>query len=263
MFNINYLTELDCYFLGLFYADGFVTGKTNNKYYCFGITISYKDKDFLLKIKDYFKEFNVKIKERVIKNVNKEYKAIGMYIYNVLFVQNIIKLGIVPNKTYENNSKVFDNIPDNLKRYFIKGFFDGDGTINQCRHGTKTSFGFVSMNNELLKKIKIFLEKECNILDFRFYIENNKHSRLLLGNKESIIKIRDFLYINDTFSLKRKKEKIFSIKKTEYLYPKGIRYYKKNKKFIAYSLLNHKKYIGSFSTIENAQIAQQKEIINE
>ena len=52
-----------------------------------------------------------------------------MAVYDTAFVKRIINLGIVHNKTYEENDFIFTNVPDQFKWDFIRGYFDGDGCI--------------------------------------------------------------------------------------------------------------------------------------
>ena len=60
-------------------------------------------------------------------------------------IQRLVALGVHANKTYEDSSEIFDRIPDRLKRHFIRGFLDGDGTIGNYQN--KSRVGFVSLNH--------------------------------------------------------------------------------------------------------------------
>jgi hypothetical protein len=37
------------------------------------------------------------------------------------------KLGMIPRKSREDSTKVFDNIPEHVMNHFLRGLFDGDG----------------------------------------------------------------------------------------------------------------------------------------
>ena len=130
--------ELEAYLLGFLYADGYVTGEYHGRYYLLGIGLKAEDKDFLQWICDEFnKAFNKSIKIKYQEKTNSYKWEIG----NIILVSNLISLGIIPHKTYENNSFVFDNVPDNLKRHFIRGYFDGDGSLYRrtFKNNTRTS----------------------------------------------------------------------------------------------------------------------------
>lgn len=116
-------------------------------------------------------------------------------------------------------SKILNKIPDNLKHYFFRGFFDGDGSV---------SVGF-SKNGAMYKSVSFSASKEQNWifitdlldeLDIKFKIrkledEKGKSSQVNFFNKHDIIKF--FNYINKTndynkIGLKRKYEKFMFLK---------------------------------------------------
>src|ERR1035437_5841324 len=116
--------EIEAYLLGFFYADGYIAHEHDKKrkHHIFGITLSYKDKSFLNKIAKILK---TKTKKRLMKVNNKEdYEVIELKVFSVEFVERIMKLGIVPRKTYENSDKIVDNVPIHLLNHFVRGFFD-------------------------------------------------------------------------------------------------------------------------------------------
>lgn len=63
-----------------------------------------------------------------------------------MLICDLMKLGIAYKKTYESSSFVFDNIPNELKRHFIRGYMDGDGSIGVYRN--RAVVGFVSLNEK-------------------------------------------------------------------------------------------------------------------
>lgn len=111
------------------------------------------------------------------------------------------------------------NIPDNLMRHFIRGYFDGDGTIFMDRKYYKTNI--CSICESFLQEMKAYLEKnhiECRInVEIREnkkmktptgYSENCKNMyRLYVSKQAEILKFKDFLYRNSTIYLQRKFDK--------------------------------------------------------
>ena len=63
-----------------------------------------------------------------------------------MLICDLVQLGITYKKTYESSSFVFDNIPNELKRHFIRGYMDGDGSIGAYRN--RAVVGFVSLNEK-------------------------------------------------------------------------------------------------------------------
>jgi intein-encoded DNA endonuclease-like protein len=69
-------------------------------------------------------------------------------------VADVKKHGIVTKKTYNLE---FPNIPEYLKKHFVRGFFDGDGWISVSNKDIK--FGFCG-TYEMMKSINEFFDKE-------------------------------------------------------------------------------------------------------
>ena len=119
----NWLNEIDseakAYFLGFMYADGCVLEKRNR----FNITLHVKDIDILYKFESFF--FNVKPGSTFCFVKNEPYVNFG--ITNLNIKNDLIKHGCVPRKTF----KLFfpSHLSAELVRHFIRGVFDGDGSI--------------------------------------------------------------------------------------------------------------------------------------
>lgn len=229
-------SELKAYLVGLFYADAYLSD------YCIMVRMSIKDKVYVDKLANIFDK-ETKIRDIKNKN-NKTYKSAGFNICSKNMVNDFRNIGFVKNKTYQNDDVVFSNIPDNLKRHFIRGYFDGDGTIFFSKwkrnvnwnESDRASVGFVSYNKTLLESIMLYLSKELNIDsnktiksdNFEDKDKNEKYWRLIYnGNKVSKL-ILDFLYNNSTIHMNRKYDEYLKIKIFE---PKGYHYHKKDKRW--------------------------------
>lgn len=126
-YNEDYFSTINtpekAYWLGFIYADGFITKKTNGNP-VFGLTLA--EKEPLIKL------------NRCL-NSNKpigEYKKRGYkkdgYEYKLAFcseklVSDLEKWGCVENKTFKLKFPSF--LDENLRSHFIRGFFDGDGSV--------------------------------------------------------------------------------------------------------------------------------------
>lgn len=102
---------------------------------------------------------------------------------------------------------MIDNIPENVRHHFVRGYFDGDGTVG------------VYLNKKLNKKFsrvqllgtKEFLtgiHRAINIPvgTIRLNPKENIH-RLTYSGKQRLFEINDYLYKEATIFLSRKKEK--------------------------------------------------------
>jgi hypothetical protein len=107
-------TEEKAYWLGFLYADGCVHDKPNGQKL---ITLVVKDKEVI---------------EKFIKALNgnfevKQYKdTYGIYLTSKIMFNDLFKLGCVPRKSL---ILTFPKINKKLVHHFIRGYFDGDGTV--------------------------------------------------------------------------------------------------------------------------------------
>ena len=252
--------ELEAYLLGFFYADGSITGKVKDKYYLLSISQSYSHKDFLQKICDilnFHLEKDYKLKE------DKKLRAYKLTIGNVKMVSNLIKLGITPRKTYEDNDFVFQNIPDKLKIHFIRGFFDGDGTVGFDKK-ENAFFGFVSYNKSIIMAIKNYLfsylkkgsfKKEYSKKNDSYYYRYTSFGNMVVKH------FGELLYKDANYYMKSKYDIFQKIKPQEKhnLYT-GLR--KNYNRFVIVITYDNKRhYLGSFKTIKEAIEIYNKEAL--
>ncbi len=174
-------------------------------------------------------------------------------------------------KSIVSPSKVLNIIPEDLKYFWWRGFFDGDGCIHIklpykhfCLAG---SFEQSWLDTEILM---------TNLLVNDFKIRRTKHkngkwksSTFNLGGKNSILKFFNYIYPNyifDDLGLKRKFEKFKLLlegkpgqQSSIYKY---IKYDKRTKCWVSQIRIN-KKYIkiGSFGTEKEAVLAKNKYIL--
>lgn len=227
-------SELKAYLIGFFYADATLTD------YCITVRLSIKDIDYVEKIA---KLVNKPTFVKDIKNKNgKIYKCSGFHICNKNSVDSLREIGFIKNKTYQIDDIVFNNIPDDFKRHFVRGFLDGDGTIffskwKDKKHdwnvNPRCSVGFVSYNNKILESIKDWLQKNLDLEDkdiksdnFEDIKKKDRYWRLIYSGNRISKKILDLLYDNSTIYMDRKYNKYLEIKVYK---PKGYHYHNKDK----------------------------------
>ena len=111
------------------------------------------------------------------------------------------------------------NIPKNLIRHFIRGYFDGDGTIFMDRKYYKSNICSICKN--FLKELQDILTE--NNIESRINVEKRSNKiiktpqgkstnckdmyRLYVSKQTEIIKFKDFMYRNSTIYLQRKYNK--------------------------------------------------------
>lgn len=198
--------EFEAYILGMLYADGYITDCQ------LGLKLKKSDKELVEIIKNYFSE---DIKLQFEKN---NYKFV---VSSVVVVNNLKKIGLSKHKTNFNF-----NIPilkSDLYKHFIRGYFDGDGSIYICKKNIKTPFlkGYICSPTEpILKDIQNILLQ--NNIDCKINIEKRIGKtikcidkqliascdmyRLFIRKKEALSNFYHFLYDDCNIFLKRKKE---------------------------------------------------------
>lgn len=190
-------TEEKAYWLGFIYADGCVRkleGKAN-------VTIGLNPKDEI-----HLEKFKKCIKSNV--PISKYIHPKGLYetsritINSTKMAYDLVKLGCVPNKTYERIT--IPDIEEGLKIHFIRGFLDGDGWISIKKSGIGASIGMVSNYNNILIDIQNILKS--NNISSILRQEKRGHFTLNIGKKSEQIKFIKLIYDNPNIYLDRKYE---------------------------------------------------------
>ncbi len=241
--------EIEAYLLGLLYADGTVVANGNpKKYRTMKIKLQKNDELYLLEINKYLNG-NITYSDAYLNK--KIYPQISLSVYNINFVNRIIKLGIIPNKTYDTSSFIFENIPHHLKWHFIRGFFDGDGCISTINKRNDYMAELVSHNENFIKSLHVFIKNE--ICSNSNVTVGDGVFRIRYGGARQIVNIKNKMYKNATIFMDRKYEIFSKVKikqkiKSNYKY---ITYVSKNKNYPWVVRIKGKRY-GKFKTEKDA-----------
>lgn len=197
----NITTEAQAYILGFIYADGNVSGN-----YSLIIDLSSKDAELMYKIEKFiFKDLgNVEIYDRDIKGEFVHFAAHSKQLYD-----GLAKYGCSESKTFK--IRFPHNLDPSLYHHFIRGYFDGDGSVNaKMYRGTGTSLKIIS-NLDFVKQLKHIIEQS---VDVNFYLSEPEESITggekftatisLLGNHNTL-KMYNYLYKDATIYLERKR----------------------------------------------------------
>ena len=215
--NHNYFRDIDtedkAYLLGFFSADGHLEFKGNS--YCIKIGVQIKDSHILSLYNKFLCSGKATI--RVVKNLSMAEISIG----SLDLGKQLRELGFDNNKTY--NWKSLPIIPTEMYPHFIRGFFDGDGSIMVDRriegkrlNGYNKKFNIVCFNKSILEEIAVImnlsnydlLKREPTATSVKGHYANFKTCWYLECNStEELVKIHKFLYTNAKYFFKRKKDK--------------------------------------------------------
>lgn len=212
-FNENFFeiidTEEKAYWLGFLYADGYVSQTFRNYV---SLTLSKKDELHLYKFKKSLNS-NHNIKNNIIKKgkfFGKEYSII--HLTSKKFKKDLENKGCVNKKSLIT---IFpkQSIPDNLINHFIRGYFDGDGSVflsNEIHHRTKKIEPIIHCRMLGTKNFieQCIIEMNFPIITLKKYKNSNKEVmyEFVIKRKKRCKELKDFLYKNATIYLDRKKE---------------------------------------------------------
>ena len=174
----NIDTEEKAYWLGFLWADG----------YCqCGLDIELTDEEHVLKLKE-FLEINNKI---IIRDRNNSI-TYRLNCNSKKLASDLVNLGFSLKDSRVN----IPNIPENLLRHFVRGYFDGDGHIR-----IKNSFEGIDISGraEFINNLKILLKD--------FIIREELHStqsKRIYSGVNSGIAFLNYIYDNSNVYLDRK-----------------------------------------------------------
>lgn len=161
--NPNYFEKIDnewkAYWLGFLYADGCVIKKRSNGKNENVVSLALSSVD-----KIHVEKFQRSIQSThpiATKPTNyKDTMSVKISVINKNLVDDLCKLGCVPNKSLILKFPTDDIVPKNLIRHFIRGYFDGDGCISI---NLEKRFARVNMmgTRDFLETIVDILHNEC------------------------------------------------------------------------------------------------------
>lgn len=240
------------YLLGLIQTDGNIRISSRNA----AVTIT-QHKDYAWYIEDLLLNFSDYIGN------TKDRDCRQLLIGSKSIVNDLISLGIVPNKVKEQTdddiNKLWDSIPEEFKGDFIRGCIDGDGyvTFFTQKRGVNEScnIGFCSVKEILIDKIIDFLYNKFNYKCGKG--KDGNIYKLWITDIKKAIEIGDYLYTNFKYPFGHPKKASAWIKRIKKQYP--IAKYKDSKfQVIMPSWLNEScpesifTYIRGLDNCENA-----------
>jgi len=201
--NDNYFsvinTEEKAYFLGFLFSDGNVSSKSN----AITLKLQKKDKEILVRF------------SHIILNKEKLHDSENNYVLKFSsksVKDDLIRHGCMPNKTFKIT---FPTIDPTLYNHFIRGYFDGDGSIYSYK--TDYNLNIISTN--------VFCHSINQIIFDLFSIAggvdqsvaglkrgNTITSTVGYGGNRRVALIMDWLYKDATIYLERKHDKYLELK---------------------------------------------------
>lgn len=199
-------TPEKAYWFGFIAADGNI---------CKGslqIILAQKDKNHLVKLCE---RIGYTGPLRVAKNGTIIFALVRAKIYN-----DLIKLGMAPNKTFKINESIFNCIPAHLIPAAMHGYFDGDGSFGKTgKENMQLQFGLLG-NEDFLLFYKSRLEQAGIGISTPKKDVRTKQTFYCTKKvgKETVELLKKFFYENEFSSkdfLDRKRERLYSLVFTE------------------------------------------------
>ena len=213
--NHDYFENIDsehkAYWLGFIYADGSITKKAYEKgsyTYRLRMELMFEDKYILeqmaldlesdLKPKEYYNDTSH------FEGYNKPKHTAYIMFSSKKMGEDLVKLGVVPNKTFILKS--LPNIPDNLMKHFIRGYFDGDGSVYLTSKDNAIKTVFYG-THDFINSIQDFLIKELDLTKKKITDQKEANVSFVGMAKQESEKLYHYMYDEATIFLNRKYEK--------------------------------------------------------
>ena len=209
-------TEQKAYWLGFIYADGCVKNYSKDKEgrqrkkYSLSIELAEKDKEHLIKFAKAiclnFEESMLYSRKRKIcydhLDEERSYKMSAFQVCSKKIVEDLIKLGCVPNKSLILKFPSEKQVPKNLWMHFIRGYFDGDGWVyNDGKNNLR--FGMIG-TEEFLNEIEKFFVETFDWYTTTKRSKTGKAKILIKGIKTKRKEFMETFYKNAELFLERK-----------------------------------------------------------
>ena len=176
-------TEEKAYWLGFLYADGCV--HSNN----YEISVNITDKEHIEKFKTAIKAFNHSITETQDKRFKNAKTLYQFSIKDKQLHQDLIKWGCIPQKSLLINK--IPNIPRDYVSHFLRGYFDGDGSLHYLRGTNNYRISFVGTKdflNDIQKELQTNVSLQSNIAGKAYVLQ--------IAGRRQIERILNYLYNN-------------------------------------------------------------------
>lgn len=191
-------TEEKAYWLGVLYADGNVSKlKTSSGV----IKFSAKDKEWVVDFMKAIKSTNIPNRETHNRFPDSViWKAI---ITSEQMFNDLCKLGCVPIKSLIIQ---FPNISISLIPHFIRGYFDGDGTVGV--YVNRKDSDWKILKSGFCSGSKIFLEKLVTYLPIKHknIITRDTQMHILNFSLNDTFRLYEYMYNEHSICLKRKRD---------------------------------------------------------
>lgn len=207
-YNVNdsYFDKIDseckAYWLGFLYADGYVLNSQDK----IGLSLSISDREHLEKFANEIK-FTGEVKDYE----EKQGYAKGKMYSRILISSKQMKQSLIANGVLEKKTSILkfptrEQVPVNLIWHFIRGYFDGDGSLTHShvqKNGMRNYCIKITGTYDMIQNIqRIF---QTNVKEEQRYPKRNiDNYSITIGGNKQVFRILKSLYHEATIYLERK-----------------------------------------------------------
>ncbi|WP_017187804.1 hypothetical protein [Alkalibacillus haloalkaliphilus] len=235
--NENVFENIDTpeksYWLGFLYADGYINKERNY----IELTLKESDKLHIEKFKKFLSTSTPIKNKEIIGSNGKLYKACTLFIYRKKIMNDLINLGCIENKSLKLSFPQSGLIPKELIRDFVRGYFDGDGSLNfsSRRNRQECTVNFIG-TRRFLEELRKELDLPTRKLD-----RNGQAFSLRYSGVKIPLRVLEYMYKDAGIYLERKYNRYLEfldirdkveIDKLAHLHKKDERYQKAAKLFL-------------------------------
>lgn len=187
--NEFYFNKIDtpekAYWLGFLYADGCVHSNS------YEISMNITDKEHVEKFQKAIGAINHKI---TITNDKRWENAKTLYQFSIKDKQlheDLTKWGCIPQKSLKIDK--IPNIPRDFISHFIRGYFDGDGSLHYLKGTNNYRISFVGTQSFLMD-----IQKELQTNVSLYFGSSGKAYDLQISGRKQVERILNYIYQDST-----------------------------------------------------------------
>lgn len=220
-FDENFFHDIDkpdkAYWLGFIYADGYITTKQKCGNRILGISLSIDDINHLNKLNNCLQS-DVPIKTYL----QKTGYAVNTTYCRLTLTSKTLTDDLMSHGVYEKKTNILKppQIPQHLIKDFIRGYFDGDGSVwFQYKEGCKpqANIAFVGTNS-LLNYFQLNLI-ENQIIKHTYKLNKRRPNQIVsdfkFGGNVQVLKFLKYIYEDASIFLDRKHDIYLQLKEMQ------------------------------------------------
>lgn len=118
---------------------------------------------------------------------------------------DLAKYGVIPNKTMYNSSLNIELIPEELIRHYVRGLYDGDGSIFYNAENDLWQSNITSNSEEFLDDLQVVINKSIGRHTTKIITNYNDIYKLPYSERDTVY-LFEWMYKDSTTFLTRKKK---------------------------------------------------------